>query len=45
MADENIKDKHGEEIHEGDVVGTRFRGGTREGEGNLYVTGSCYTAC
>ena len=27
------EDKHGEEIHKGDVVGTRYRGGTREGTG------------
>ena len=35
MSAENIKDKHGEEIQEGDVVGTRYRGGTREGAGNI----------
>lgn len=31
MSSQDIKDKHGEDIHEGDTVGTRYRGGTREG--------------
>lgn len=34
MSDEYLKDKHGEEIQQGDVVGTRYRGGTREGAGS-----------
>lgn len=33
MSSQDIKDKHGEDIHEGDTVGTRYRGGTREGAG------------
>ncbi len=32
MSSEDIEDKHGDEIHEGDLVGTRYRGGTRDGE-------------
>ena len=32
MSSNEVKDKHGDQIQEGDTVGTRFRGGTREGE-------------
>ncbi|CRG89800.1 hypothetical protein PISL3812_06839 [Talaromyces islandicus] len=32
MSAEHIRDRKDEEIHEGDWVWTRFRGGVREGE-------------
>lgn len=38
MSGKNIKGKHGEEIHVGDVVGTRYRAGTRDGAGSSKCT-------
>jgi len=38
MPAERVKDRNDEDIHEGDTVGTRYRGGVREGEVDKIVT-------
>ncbi|EPQ53921.1 hypothetical protein GLOTRDRAFT_116658 [Gloeophyllum trabeum ATCC 11539] len=38
MTRNEVKDKNGEPIHEGDKVGTKFRGGRREGLVEKIVT-------
>lgn len=36
MSVERVKDRKDEDIHEGDHVWTRYRGGVREGEVQIY---------